>query len=223
MPGAFQTQGGQWRVKGESPARIASRCDVAGFARRRRPPKHLREARLAFSRMSNLVERPAHRALMRAVESIDLPENALGELGLMRDQLGDLADSPPSRKAFEAIKTAALASWILKAIGRGGRPGKIAVLREANLAPNLGRNRPLSRRSFERHFGQHYPAAMRVVSLASPAADAAPGFFSEGGDMVAGDFHPASTPEEVRRFVGAAQKKSTIHVDPVAKFATRRR
>jgi hypothetical protein len=218
VPGAFQTSGGHWRVRGESPARIVAKCDVAGFARRRKPPRHLRELNRAFSRMSKLVQRPAHQVLMRAVEAIDLPEDALLELGLPAN-FWEISTAPPSRRVFDAIKAAALATWILKAGDRGGPIGKSNIIREANNGPNRGGNRPLSRRSFERYFGHCYPAALGAVAVIQPPADSSPGFFGKDGEMVAGTFHSASTPEEVRRFSGACAPKSTTHVERGAGFA----
>lgn len=216
--GAFQTSGGHWRVRGESPARIVAGCDVAGFARRRKPPRPMRELNRAFSRMSKLVRRPAHQVLMRAVEAIDLPEEALSEIGLPAN-FWEISTTPPSRRVFDAIKTAALATWILKARAEGGPVGKSTIIREANQGPDRGGNRPLSRRSFERYFGHCYPAALRAAAAIQPPADSSPGFFGKDGEMVPGTFHSASTPEEVRRYSGACAPKSTTHVDKLAKFA----
>lgn len=194
--GAYRLPSGHWRVSAPSEAAAVAGCDISGFARcpkssgsMKTLEKNMRKASRAFA---EIVQRPSHKILMRAVEAIDLNMELLDELGLEQKALDAVLFTLPSAKTFRAVKVAALASWILRARAVGGRVGRATVARTAEM----------SRMTFERHFGGLFREAGRVVALALRVGEAPSAGFAAGA-VVPVAFPDCSTPDEIRRFAGA--------------------
>jgi hypothetical protein len=146
VPGAFQTQGGHWRVRGESPEAILAGCSVEGFARRRRKKRNPWKSVVAFTQRKNW------QSLMAGIQAVsawaDSPEQGEEYFALL-----DAADI----RGVGWSKVARCLAWIRQA-DHGGR---LTVRDVASLSG-------VSLRSFYRRYHAAYKAAMRLYAHEAP-------------------------------------------------------
>jgi hypothetical protein len=135
VPGAYQTKGGHWRIRGKDLLCLKPRID--GFARN--------GAGTALQKFNRRVKRGSLRAIFVAVDALLSEEHAQGlnDYDDLATAMWDAVNKPPDKEAYESIKKAAVALWTWKAFKRRGSISDVA---HASGLP---------RTTFIRHFSQY--------------------------------------------------------------------
>ena len=193
VPGAFQTDGGHWRIKSTSLANAAAFAmrGAGGFSRKRTPRKMTISGKPIPPEMLARVE------AMKFKQRKALP-NQLAVLRILKTMPPEFAPDGVFESPFLADAAVSAIAWVMAATG-DFRPSADDV------APAFG----MDRRKFYRKFGKHLPearlAAIRILGVNASSSSAA--FVRSGDqvDVVPVAFHDYASDNERRAWAGACR------------------